>query len=167
MKLIILANRLSKFSRCLPKAVINSKPLVSSTGLKAYLFENGEHHLHFVEVEEIDTIVIKYEKKSIALEPLPLQEIHFSIGKIPCLIIVHHWGRGRTFQINNTEPELQVLQIGFNGQWNIISRDPCIAVASGGSDPISDLLQCFFANQNGKGMELRKIEERLWSECQS
>jgi len=167
MKIIILANTFSKISNSLPEAVISIKPLALSSGLKTYLFESGGHHLHFVEVKESDSITMRYEEKFITLEPSPLQEIHFSIGKTPCLIIVHHWGRGRTFQINDAEPKLQVLQIGFNGQWNIISRDPCIAVASGGSDPISDLLQCFFEKQSGNGIELRKIEERLWSECQS
>ena len=167
MNIIILANRLSKFSRYLPSAIFNGKPVYSSNGLNTYEFDSAKHHLYFVEVEGVDAIVMKYEKESLYIKAFTLQEVCSFIGETPCLIVIHHWGRGRTFQFNNKEPELQVLQIGFNGQWNIISREPCMAVTSGGSDPISDLLECFFEEQNESNSELRKIEERLQGKCQS
>ncbi|NIV12257.1 MAG: hypothetical protein GWN62_13580 [Aliifodinibius sp.] len=53
----------------------------------------------------------------------------------------------------------------MKGKWEIISCQPCIAVTSGGTDPISDLIECFFKPDEEISGNFLKIEDRLNNEC--
>ncbi|NIU00664.1 MAG: hypothetical protein GWN01_06915 [Nitrosopumilaceae archaeon] len=81
------------------------------------------------------------------------------------MIVVHHWGRGVSFELNDGTPPLKPLQVGLKGKWEIISCQPCIAVTSGGTDPISDLIECFFKPDEEISGNFLKIEDRLNNEC--
>lgn len=107
---------------------------------------------------EHNSVDIRYRQKTLFVNAPLFAGFDIQIGQAPCLIVVHHWGRDVSFRFNNRSPELQVLQVGFNGKWKLLSSNPCIAVTSGGFDPISDLIGCFFEHRGKSAHVLREIE---------
>jgi hypothetical protein len=165
MIFVIFARALSAYSQSLPEAAQQVKPLAKWEKLNAYQFSQNGSILHFIEIGKDDLVELKLQNQTIRVNSPSFKKYSITVEHHPCFIIIHHWGRGISFRINSTEPELEVLQIGFEGNWKIVSQEPCIAVTSGGTDPISDLLECFFEQHNRKADELSRIEAEIREHC--
>ena len=165
MIFVIFAKALNSYSQSLPEAVQKVKPVAKHKKLNAYQFSQTNSMLHFIEIGEDDRVELTLEDQTIRINFPPFKKYSIRVEHHPCFIIVHHWGRGVSFYINAKEPGWETLQVGFEGNWKIISQEPCIAVTSGGTDPIADLLECFFEQHNRKADEFSRLGAEIRENC--
>jgi len=158
MRIVLFVEKMDACRKCLPDSAL---PAQKREGRGVYLFENHAHQLHLVEIGEQKKVEISYRSGSLVLKTPPFTGFRISIGHSPCLVIVQHWDRGVIFQFNNRRPEARALQTGLKGNWESISRNRCVAAASGGSDPIFELLECFFEHGGRSNRALEEIEKRI------
>ncbi len=158
MRIVLFVEKMEACRKCLPDSARAAPPVQQCEGLGIYEFENHIHRLHLVEIGEQKRVEISYVKGSLVLETPLFTEARISTGHFPCLLIVHHWDREVSFRFNGRAPELQVLQTGLKGNWKAVSGDRCVAVASGGSDPIVELLECFFGLRGRNSRALEEME---------
>lgn len=160
MRIVLFVEKMDVCRKCLPEHTRAASPLQEREGLGIYEFENHIHRLHLIETGEQKRVEIRYRSGSLILKTPPFTETRISTDYSPCLVVVHHWGRGRSFHFNGRRPEVQALQTGLGLQrsWRVVSWDRCVAAASGGSDPISDLLKCFFELEGKSSRVLEEME---------
>lgn len=163
MRIVLFVEKMEAYHNCLPESARAALPVQECEGLRAYKFENFAHRLHLIEIGEQKQVEIRYIKGSLILKTPPFTEIRIPTGHSPCLLVVHHWGRGRCFHFNGRKLQVQALQTGLGLQrsWRVVSRDRCVAAASGGRDPISELLKCFFELEGKSSRALAEMETKM------
>lgn len=155
MRIVLFVEKMEAFRKCLPDSAL---PAQKREGRGVYKFENHAHQLHLVEIGEQKKVEISYRSGSLRLKTPSFSDTRIPTGHSPCLVVVHHWDRGVSFRFNGKAPELQVLQTGLKGNWESVSRNRCVAAASGGSDPIFELLECFFELRGRNSRALEEME---------
>lgn len=161
MRIVIFLKRLDAYRNHLPESAREISPVREKGELGIYQFSNDLNQLDIVEMGEQNSVDIHYRHKTLVFNVPYFAGFDILIDQTPCFIVVNHWGRGVSFRYNNKSPELKVLQVGFNGKWKVLSRNPCIVVTSGGFDPISDLIACFFEHRGKNARVLQEIETRM------
>jgi hypothetical protein len=165
MIFVLFAKALGAYSQSLPEAAQKVKPVANWKKLNAYQFSQNGSVLHFIEIGEENRVELTLKDQTIRIRFPPFKKYLIRVENHPCFIIVHHWGRGVSFRINEAEPEWEILQIGFEEGWGIFSQEPCIAVTSGGTDPIAEVLECFFEQHHRRADELSRIETEIRKYC--
>lgn len=161
MKLVVFLKQLENYENSLAESASNIFPVKEYQGLHIYQFSNNSHQLYIVEIGEQNVVDIQYRNQSLICQFPPFSGYSIAIDRSICLIIVYHWGRGISLRFNDRVPELRVLQSGLNGNWKVISPDGLVAITSGGSDPIIELLKTFFEPNDKNAEKLKKIEANL------
>ncbi len=161
MKLVVFLKRLGNYGNSLAESASNIFPIKEYQGLHIYQLSNNFHQLYIVEIGEQNVVDIQYRNQSLFCQFPPFSGYSIAIDRSICLIIVYHWGRGISLRFNDRVPELRVLQSGLNGNWKVISPDGLVAITSGGSDPIIELLKTFFEPNDKNAEKLKKIEAIL------
>lgn len=161
MRIVLFVKKMEACRKCLPESARAALPVQECEGLGIYEFENHIHRLHLIEIGEQKKVEIRYRSGFLTLRTPPFTETRISTGHSPCLVVVHHWKRGIFFRFNGREPEVRALQTGLKGIWKAVSGDRCVAVASGGSDPIFELLECFFELRGRNSRALAEMETKM------
>lgn len=164
MRFIIFAETPELQKECLPDSVT---PKRVSNEIPIYQYENYKHILDIIEFTGSKAVKVTYANRCVIVNAPASNNYQIFLSQQPCLIVVHHWGRrGVTFEFNDQFMTAVLLKIDLKSKWRIVLQNPCVAVTSGGSDPISELVQSFFQCRANLDEKCCRIEHQLIESCQ-
>lgn len=159
MRFIIFTETPDIQTECLPASVSQNRVAAE---FPIYRYQNQRHVLDVIEFCGSKMVKVDYSDYRLLISAPACNQYEIALANIPCLIVVHHWGRrGVTFHLNNELMAAILLKIGLKRDWRIVSQNPCLAVTSGGFDPIKELIQSFFNCRGNAGEKCCRIEQLL------
>lgn len=161
MNFLIFAPQIRDFLDPVPGGSTNCIATFAPKGLHVFCFPDKDHRLYFIELGDFRSVETSYRPGELRVETPPFRDHPIALDKAPTLIVVYHWGRGIFFEVNRSTPALSTLQIGLHGKWTQLESKPCLAVSSGGMDPLGELVDGFFRKQASHAAALAKIEVAL------